>query len=161
MKPGWDILSAAILGAVIFTDQATKYAASRRLLLGDSITIIPGLFNLAHSRNTGAVWGILQQQQGWLILLSIIVLLLILIFHNRIMCGGTAYRIATALMAGGIVGNLIDRIKHGWVTDFLDFHIASAHWPCFNIADAAICTGVGLYLLASLREPGRKDGQLR
>ncbi len=152
-------MGPVIGGAVILADQATKHAVGRNLLLGESRTVIPGLFNLAHSRNTGAVWGVFQQQQGWLILLSLMVLILFLIFHRRMVCGRAVYGIASALMGGGIVGNLIDRIKYGWVTDFLDFHIASAHWPCFNIADAAICAGVGLYLLASLRESPEKVEQ--
>jgi lipoprotein signal peptidase len=55
-------------------------------------------------------------------------------------------------MIGGIVGNLADRLRLGWVTDFLDFHVAGYHWPSFNIADAAICVGVGIYILTSWRD---------
>jgi signal peptidase II len=56
-------------------------------------------------------------------------------------------------MLGGIVGNLFDRVRLEWVTDFFDFYIGTHHWPAFNIADAAICTGVGLYLITSWRTP--------
>jgi signal peptidase II len=63
-------------------------------------------------------------------------------------------------MVGGICGNLIDRVRVGWVTDFLDFHLGTYHWPSFNVADSAICIAVGLYLLSSLwhtRHPLKND----
>ena len=59
-------------------------------------------------------------------------------------------------MIGGIVGNLVDRIRFGWVTDFLDFHIGTHHWPSFNIADSAICIAVGLYIITNLLEERAK-----
>ncbi len=63
-------------------------------------------------------------------------------------------------MLGGILGNLLDRVRFGWVTDFLDFHIGDSHWPAFNIADAAICVGVGIYILSAFwtsRHPLRQE----
>jgi signal peptidase II len=82
--------------------------------------------------------------------LSITVLILLAVYHRRVLNSTLDHRIALGLMIGGICGNLIDRIRVGWVTDFLDFHIGTHHWPSFNIADSAICIAVGLYLLSSL-----------
>jgi signal peptidase II len=101
-------------------------------------------------RNTGAAWGILGGQNASLSLLSIVMLALMFFFRRSLLSDTWEHRLALGLMAGGIVGNLMDRLRLGWVTDFLDFHWNGHHWPAFNVADAAICTGVGIYMLSSL-----------
>ncbi len=143
-----------IIGFVIVAlDQATKLAIRHNLRLGESYPVVDGYFNLNYLRNTGAVWGIFQSQNAWLILLSFLVLVLIIVFYRWLVDQRGVHRLAMGLMIGGIVGNLIDRIKLGWVTDFLDFHWQTAHWPSFNIADSAICVGVIIYLVSSFRRP--------
>ncbi len=143
------VLALSFLIAVL--DQASKYIVLRRFMLGESITVIPAFFNLTYLRNTGAVWGIFQHQNEWLALLSLLVLIVIACCYRRLADDRSVHFIALACMMGGIAGNLIDRIKLGWVVDFLDFHLYGYHWPCFNIADAAICIGVILYIASSLR----------
>ena len=83
-------------------------------------------------------------------MVSILVLVLIAIFHNYLVSGKGGYSVAIGLITGGIIGNLVDRVKFGWVTDFLDFYWKNSHWPSFNVADSAICVGVALYLMMSL-----------
>lgn len=143
---------ALILGLiVVVADQFTKlWVRGTFVYGGEPQVVIPGFFNLVYVRNPGAAWGMLGGQQVILILLSVVVLLVLAIYHRRFLNPTLDHRIALGLMIGGILGNLIDRIKLGWVTDFLDFHISTHHWPSFNVADAAICTAVGLYLLSSL-----------
>ncbi len=143
---------ALILGLIVVVlDQFTKVWVRETFVCGgEPQVVLPGFFNLVYVRNPGAAWGMLGGQQVILILLSIIVLLLLLFFHRRVLNPTLDHRIALGLMIGGILGNLIDRIKFGWVTDFLDFHIGTHHWPSFNVADSAICIAVGLYLLSSL-----------
>ncbi|QHI68118.1 signal peptidase II [Tichowtungia aerotolerans] len=136
---------------IVLIDQFSKVWVRSTFVCGaPPQEMIPGFFNLVYVRNPGAAWGMLGGQQAILILLSAVVLILLAVFHRRVLNPTLDHRIALGLMLGGILGNLIDRIKLGWVTDFLDFHIGTHHWPSFNVADSAICVAVGLYLLSSL-----------
>jgi signal peptidase II len=92
-----------------------------------------------------------------LTVISVIMLAAMLIYRRSFLNDTWSHRLALGLMVGGIVGNLMDRIRQGWVTDFFDFFVGSWHWPCFNIADAAICTGVGIYLLTGFLDQRRLD----
>lgn len=159
VKDGRDIIAASTGFLVVLIDQSSKLMARRYLLPGESRPIIPGFFNLAHARNTGAVWGILQQQNEWLILFSLVVLLLVAIFYRRLVGESSWLSFAMGCMVGGISGNLVDRIRLGWVTDFLDFYVGAYHWPCFNIADAAICAGAAIYFISLLRSPVEGNSQ--
>ena len=143
---------ALVLGLIVVVfDQFTKiWVRGTFVYGGEPQVVLPGFFNFVYVRNPGAAWGMLGGQQVILILLSVFVLLMLAIFHRRVLNPTLDHRIALGLMIGGILGNLIDRIKFGWVTDFLDFHIGTHHWPSFNVADSAICIAVGLYLLSSL-----------
>ncbi len=155
------MLALALGLIVVLLDQFTKVWVRESFIYGgEPQAVIPGFFNLVYVRNPGAAWGMLGGQQVILILLSIGVLLMLLFFHRRVLNPTLDHRIALGLMIGGILGNLIDRIKFGWVTDFLDFHIGTHHWPSFNVADSAICIAVGLYLLSALwhtRHPLKND----
>jgi len=145
------MLALALGLIVVLLDQFTKVWVRETFIYGgEPQAVLPGLFNLVYVRNPGAAWGMLGGQQGILILLSAAVLVMLIFFHRRFLNPTLDHRIALGLMVGGILGNLIDRIKFGWVTDFLDFHIGTHHWPSFNVADSAICIAVGLYLLSSL-----------
>jgi len=130
-------LSISIIITVL--DQVTKYFVRSGFALGESVSVIPGLMNLTYLRNTGAAWGMLGGQNTALTILSVVMLLVMIIFRRSFLSDTLTHRIALGLMIGGIVGNLIDRVRLEWVTDFLDFYVAGHHWPCFNIADAAIC----------------------
>ncbi|MBI2440368.1 MAG: signal peptidase II [Lentisphaerae bacterium] len=149
------MLVLALTAAIVIVDQWSKLLVRQKFFLGESASIIPGYFNFTYLRNTGAVWGIFQHQNEWLVLLSLVVLVLMAVFYRWLVNEGGGQQVAIGCLTGGIVGNLIDRLKYGWVTDFLDFHIAAFHWPAFNLADAAICTGVGIYVIATLSRATR------
>ena len=136
--------------AVALCDQATKYAITRHFYLSESIPLVPGFFNLAYVRNTGAAWGMLGGLNNWLALLSVVMLIGMVVFRRSFLTDITIHRCALGLMIGGIVGNLADRVRLDFVVDFLDFHWGLHHFPAFNVADSAICVGVGLYLLSFL-----------
>jgi signal peptidase II len=151
-----------ILGLiVVLLDQWTKlWVRADFIYGGDPHVVTPGFFNLVYVRNEGAAWGMLGGQMPILILLSVVVLVLLAVYHRKVLNPTLDHRIALGLMVGGICGNLIDRIRVGWVTDFLDFYIGPYHWPSFNVADSAICIAVGLYMLSSLwhtRHPLKND----
>lgn len=138
---------------VLCLDQATKLAVDGALQLFESIRLFQGV-NLTYVRNTGAAFSFLSQAGGWqrwffaglaLVMSSMMVLwLLRLKSHEKLMAA------ALSLVLGGAIGNLIDRVAYGYVIDFLDVYYQDWHWPAFNIADSAICVGVGLMLLESL-----------
>jgi signal peptidase II len=140
-----------ILGiAIAFFDQLTKHLVHLGFALGESRPVIPGFFDFTYVRNTGAAWGMLGGQNTALTILSIVMLVVMLVFRRSFLSDTWDHRVALGLMIGGIVGNLMDRMRFGYVVDFLDFHVGGYHWPAFNIADAAICIGVGIYILSAL-----------
>jgi signal peptidase II len=143
--------------AVVVADQITKYAVNTFTPEEYSRAVIPGLLNLVHRRNPGVAFGILADSESellraGLLLFSIgaISVLAWLLATNR--AGASRGRAGLALILGGAAGNAIDRVLHGSVIDFIDFHVAGRHWPAFNIADSAIVIGAGLVVLELLRE---------
>jgi len=147
---------------ILLADQISKFWVRYSFDLGQLDPLIPGFFNLTYLRNTGAAWGMLHGYNTWLGLLSIVVLAGLIFFRRSFISNVLEHKIALGCLIGGIAGNLVDRIKLGYVTDFLDFHIGEWHWPAFNIADAAICTGVGIYILSALwisHHPLRENGE--
>jgi signal peptidase II len=147
------MLPLVIAVAVALADQWTKAIVRATFALGESRPVIDGFFNLTYVRNTGAAWGMLGGQNTSLTFLSIAMLIVMLIFRRSFLGDTWEHRVALGLMIGGIVGNLLDRVRLGWVTDFFDFYIKNWHWPAFNIADAAICIGVGIYIVSAFWMP--------
>jgi signal peptidase II len=143
---------------LVVADQVTKQIVRDRFALGESRSVIDGFFSLTYVRNTGAAWGLFSSQNTWLTVLSVVMLVLLVVYRRSFLGDRILHRIALGLMIGGIVGNLMDRVRLGWVTDFLDFNLWGYAWPAFNIADAAICTGVGLYVLTSIGRSRPDDG---
>ncbi len=144
--------------AIALLDQATKYAVQQRFYVGDFVQVIPRLLDFHYVRNTGAAWGLLAGFSHWLVLISLVMLVVLVVFRRSIMTDSLVHRCATALMIGGIVGNLVDRVRLGYVVDFIDFYwlerVNGHHFPAFNVADSSICVGVGLYILTQVW-PGR------
>lgn len=138
---------------IALADQVSKSLIRQHFGVGDGVNIVPACFDLRYIRNTGAAWGMLAGFSHWLVLVSVAMLVVLLVFRRAIMTDSLVHRIATGLMVGGIVGNLIDRVRLGYVVDFLMFYWRTpAHaFPAFNIADSAICIGVALYALTQLR----------
>jgi signal peptidase II len=149
----------ALAGFIFLSDQWSKEWILRNLPPGayfppENIEVIPGFFHIVHLGNTGAAWGMFQGMSFWLGLLAIAALAAIFIFRRYLNLELLPVQISFGLLSGGILGNLIDRLRHGYVVDFLDFHFGSFYtWPAFNIADAGICVGVGIYILISFLHP--------
>lgn len=141
------LVLALLIGGL---DQITKQVVRDLFNLHQSIQVIPGFFDLTYVRNTGAAWGMFGGQNALLITLSLLMLAAMIFFRRSFLSDTLIHRVALGCMVGGIVGNLLDRMRMGYVTDFFDFYIGPHHWPAFNIADAAICTGVGLYVISSM-----------
>jgi signal peptidase II len=141
------MLTLVLIALLVILDQVTKYLVLRSFDLAQGAEVIPGLFDLRYVQNTGAAWGIMHGANALLIVISVVFLVGILAGY-RYFCEGRVHRVAMSLMVAGIVGNLLDRVRYGFVVDFFDFHwYEKSHFPTFNVADAAICIGVGLYVL--------------
>lgn len=141
----------------IAADQLTKFIVEQRTPEGYVRTIIPGFFDLVHRHNRGIAFSMLADfDWPWLTLLlisfalAVLALLVWLLVTDR--AGGPRARAGMALILGGASGNLIDRMLHGSVIDFLDFYVAQYHWPAFNVADSCIVVGAGLVILELLFE---------
>jgi signal peptidase II len=131
---------------VLLMDQATKSIVARSLPLHDTIAVIPGFFSISHVLNPGAAFSLFadsgsQYTTPGLIFFSVVVLSVVSTMLWRAGHTFTAGGVALALIMGGALGNLLDRIRIGSVIDFLMFNIGSYHWPDFNVADSAIVIG--------------------
>ena len=144
----WVLLIAVTIVAL---DQFTKWLVVSLIMPEESRVVISGFFNLVNWRNTGAAWGILQDYNLVLAAISLLTVLAFYLFRHTFQLHRPGPRIALGLITGGIIGNLIDRARVGHVIDFLFFYIGRYHWPAFNVADSAICVGVGLYIILSWR----------
>ena len=141
--------TGALALAVAALDQASKAAAAARLSDGSSVPVLPGLLDLRLAFNDGAAWSMLAGRR--LLLCAVSAAILALLATNlRQLVATRLTRAAAGLLAGGILGNLADRLRTGLVVDFIDVHRGAWTFPTFNLADSAICVGVGLLLLSSL-----------
>lgn len=155
------MLSLVLLVLVVALDQMTKIWVLNSFQLYETWEIIPGLFNLTYITNKGAAFGILAGvtaawRHYFFLGLASVALVLLSVFYYRLRKDHPFYGPALALIAGGAIGNLIDRIRLGAVVDFLDFYVAGHHWPAFNVADSAITVGVALFLVANVLEERQK-----
>ena len=142
--PAWIALSIAVL------DQLTKVLVIQFIEVEQNVVIIPGFFHLVHFRNTGAAWGMFRGQSLLLGILSLIILAMLFAQFRNLSDRVPERAMALSLIAGGIVGNLIDRFGRGEVVDFLHFFYNRFQWPAFNIADSAITCGVVVYIASTL-----------
>jgi signal peptidase II len=142
---------------VILLDQLSKAAIVQTFAYGEG-RAITGFFNLVLVYNPGAAFSFLAGAGGWqrwgFTVLGIVAALVICYLLRR----NSAQRLfcaALALIMGGALGNVIDRVMHGHVVDFLDFHVNAWHWPAFNVADSGICVGAALLVIDELRRARR------
>jgi signal peptidase II len=141
--------------AVVVLDQATKFLVTRFLDLYERVEVLPVLdFTLLH--NTGAAFSLLADASGWqrnfFVVLGVGVSLALVVWLWRLPRGERLLPISLALIVGGAIGNVIDRLLHGHVVDFIHAHWGAAYFPAFNIADSAITIGAVLLLLDAFRE---------
>ncbi len=137
---------------VLILDQWSKIVIDGSMRLYESIAVIPG-FNLTYVHNTGAAFSFLSEAGGWqrwfFAAMALIISIILTVWLYRLKEHQTLLAVALALILGGAIGNLIDRVAYGYVIDFLDVYYQTWHWPAFNIADSAICVGVFLMVLES------------
>jgi len=142
-------------------DQWTKHMVQKSLPFHQTVAVVPGFFNLTHVRNPGGAFGIFGGEKGGLgsllfVVVSLLAIGILLVLMLRVREGEEIYSLSYSLVLSGAIGNLIDRLQYGEVIDFLDFHLFSIHWPAFNIADSAICIGIGLMAFELLAQDRKK-----
>ena len=146
----------AVGGMIILLDQVSKLLILHFLPLFSAMEIIPGFFNLVHVRNTGAAFSILAGvnsvwRQSLFVGLTIVVVGILLFAYGKLRPEDRWTRTAYALITGGALGNLVDRVRLGEVVDFLDCYVGAYHWPAFNLADSAISVGALMLVISVLR----------
>jgi signal peptidase II len=148
------LLSAAI----IVLDLWTKWLVVNRIDLHEAIPVIPDFFQLVHVRNTGAAFGIGANASSKIVPLllnggAIVVFGVVVVYALRSAITDRVLQTGLHLILGGAIGNLVDRFRFGYVVDFLDVYVGTHHWPAFNVADSAICIGIGLLFLDMKNKP--------
>lgn len=146
----WFVISALIVALDVYT----KHLVQKAFTYGEHLTVT-SFFDLVRYHNPGSAFSFLADAGGWqkwfftvITVIAVIVITYLIFKHHaeKLFCSGLA------LVLGGAIGNLYDRLTLGYVVDFLYFHIDELYWPAFNVADSAICVGVGLLLLDNLKK---------
>jgi signal peptidase II len=148
-RPRWPLFFGLAV-AIVAVDQATKALVTGALQPGESRPVIDDLVRIVFSQNSGALFGLFKDNAAMFGVVSLGVIALIVTYHSR--TGGSTYMTLTlGLLLGGAVGNMLDRLRLGYVVDFVDGGLGSVRWYTFNVADAAISLAILLLLLAALR----------
>lgn len=144
---------------VVILDQLTKYVASTSLILYQPHAVMP-MFNWTLMHNEGAAFSFLDDAGGWqrwfFAVIAIVVSTVIFFWLKQLQKHETWLAAGLALILGGAIGNVIDRLWLGYVVDFIDVYYQHWHWPAFNLADSAISLGVAIIIIDALREAAKK-----
>lgn len=147
-------LFAACAAFVVLLDQATKWMASAQLELGEPVLVFGDFVRLTLVHNTGAAFGLFPGSRGPFIVISVLAIGVVLYLFFRETHRNVQNRVLLGCILGGAIGNLIDRVRLGWVVDFIDMGIGQTRWPVFNVADSAVTLGV-VFLAWNLARAGR------
>lgn len=144
---------------VIVLDQVSKQVAANVLEMYKPVAVMP-MFNWTLMHNTGAAFSFLSDETGWqrwfFTMIALVVSAVLIAWTSKLKAEDKWQAIAFALVMGGAVGNVIDRMLHGYVIDFIDVYYQDWHWPAFNIADSAIFVGVAILIIESFRQHRRE-----
>ena len=160
-----DALVLPVMAAlVVLVDQLSKYLVLAWLGEGQSWDVAPWLapiFRITHVTNTGAAFGLFRGWGDFFMIVAAVVIVAIIVYYHQLPDGQRLMRIALGLQLGGAIGNLVDRLRQGFVVDFIDLNFWPLHkWPVFNLADSSIVAGVALLALLMMWEERRaRDGQ--
>jgi signal peptidase II len=162
-RPGKKLDYLLLSLAVLVLDQWTKWLVEVHLPHSVSHELVPGLLNLTHVKNTGVAFGLFASHGAdggaWvLVAMGLVALGAVFLYFRFASVRDRLLLASLALIVGGAVGNLIDRLASGAVTDFVDVYVGTYHWPAFNVADSAITVGIALMILDSFRSHRRSAG---
>ncbi|TRW50284.1 lipoprotein signal peptidase [Aliidiomarina halalkaliphila] len=144
---------------ILMLDQATKIWVAQALPLFGRIDVLP-FFDIVHVRNYGAAFSFLSDQGGWqrwfFTIIAVVITSVLVYMLRRQPLEQRWLNLSFMLIVGGAIGNVVDRVRLGYVVDFLDVYVGSYHWPAFNVADSAIVIGAGLMIYDSFFGSGAK-----
>ena len=154
VPPGADKRIIFVGMIVLLADQLTKLIVVRNLRMGDEYVLLDGFFRFVHWGNTGAAWSLFRGNNHLLTIVAIVAVIVLFMMRRHFGAETRLGQFALGLMFGGIVGNIIDRVRFNHVVDFIYFYVyrrscAEVGFPAFNIADSGICVGVGLLFVLS------------
>ncbi len=144
------ILEIVLTLGLIIIDQLTKLIIVNSFGLGESLTVIDSFFKLTHVHNTGAAWSVLQGARFVFVIVALLVSLYLIYYLYKNKSLKKYQRFVIILIVSGAIGNMIDRVLHGYVIDFLDFNIFGYDFPVFNFADCCLTIGVILFAIDTL-----------
>ncbi len=150
-----------IVGIVVLLDQASKWLVMETMALGESIPVLGSFFKLTYIHNPGAVFGLTLGGKVLHLLFAGAALVLVGVLLWRLPAAERLAAVGLALVLGGAIGNVVDRLRFGVVIDFLDFGVGSLRWWVFNLADSCVTTGAGLLILSygfQKKGEGETDG---
>ncbi|APH05330.1 signal peptidase II [Bacillus weihaiensis] len=146
-----------IAAVIIAIDQITKWYIVKNMELGENIPVIENFLYITSHRNTGAAWGILAGQMWFFYIITAIVIVGLIYYIQKYARENKVMGLALGLMLGGAIGNFIDRLFRKEVVDFINTYIFSYNFPIFNVADSALCVGVGLLFIHMLFFEGKQE----
>lgn len=157
----WLIL---IITAILAADQASKHVIEKYTSADYLHVVIPGILNFIHTHNPGVAFSLFADSHSpavrfMLLAFSIAVIIFLFWLLAAERAGGRTGQVGMAMILGGALGNVFDRLTQRGVTDFIDLHIQSHHWPTFNVADSAIVIGAALVLLELFRDWGHSSNR--
>ncbi|MCX8640624.1 signal peptidase II [Gilliamella sp. B3172] len=145
-----------LLAIVVFIiDIASKFYILDRFELFETVNLLP-FFSITYVRNIGAAFSIFEGQRVMLAAIALVISAVIVYMLYRNNRSQKLENLSLSMILGGALGNLFDRLYHGFVVDFLDVNFGNWHYPTFNIADCAICVGIGLFIISSYKKPKKK-----
>ena len=150
-----------LIVCVLFVDQLTKWLITDTFRLFETQEVLPGFFNLVYVMNPGAAFSLLADVESvwrhyFFLGVGVFALVGLTVACHKMRKTNALYIWPFALIAGGAAGNLVDRLLHGAVVDFLDFYLGSYHWPAFNVADSAIVVGAGFFIVLNILDEKNK-----
>jgi signal peptidase II len=155
------LLFLGVAALVVILDQLTKRLAEDRLRDQRSVPVVDDILRLTYVQNRGAAFGLLQDQTAFFVFVGVLVIGVIAASYRYLPRSGFRLHLALGLQLGGAIGNLIDRVRQGYVVDFVDFGYQSNWWPVFNVADSAIVIGVALLALNAFTSSETQPGGTR
>ena len=150
-------------GIIFLLDQLTKYGVSSELAYHSTLVLIPNILNFTHVQNTGGVFGLFATVPPWgkqvlFLFIPVCAIGFILFYQHQLPASAFFLQTGLGFVLGGAIGNFFDRLRLGYVVDFIDVHWYTYHWPAFNLADSAICVGVGFLILDMFWHSADQDG---
>ena len=140
----------SIIIILLVLDQGSKFWAESVLRWHPPIFVLPGLFDMVYVQNTGVAFGFMQNHNFWLAFLTPLILVVGFVMARECDWSKTETNVIASLLCSGALGNWCDRLRLGYVVDFLDFYVGHHHWPAFNVADSCLCVGVAWILMRAV-----------